>query len=117
MKEGRPEEGLDLLRNALAASSLREDEDDTYMELEVLVQLIDALFWTHAFDEVEPLILRFRKAAEAKSLQDERVSSPFATGSWRASTPARDFMRLGTPPHPASFPPAMADSVLSLIHI
>jgi hypothetical protein len=74
MDEGRLEEGADLLRNALAASSLREDEDDTYMELEVLVQLIDALFWTHAFDEVEPLILRFRKAAEAKSLQDGRVS-------------------------------------------
>jgi hypothetical protein len=65
--EGRHEDGLDLLRNALAASSLREDEDDTSMELIVLSPLIDALFRTHAIDEVEPLVLRYREAAEAES--------------------------------------------------
>ena len=56
-----------MLRNALAASSLREDEDDTRIELHVLNQLTDALFLTHAIDEVEPLVARFREAAEAES--------------------------------------------------
>jgi len=65
--EGRHEEGMDLLRNALAASSLREDEDDTSMELTVLRHLTDALFRTHEIDEVEPLVLRYREAAEAES--------------------------------------------------
>jgi tetratricopeptide (TPR) repeat protein len=67
IKKGRLEEGADLLRNALAASSLREDEDDTYMEVEVLDQLTEALFRTRAIDEVEPLVLRFRETAEALS--------------------------------------------------
>jgi tetratricopeptide (TPR) repeat protein len=67
MVEGRHEEGLDLLRNALAASSLREDENDNIMELQVLSQLTDALFLEHAIDEVEPLVLRFREVAEAES--------------------------------------------------
>jgi tetratricopeptide (TPR) repeat protein len=73
MNEGRHEEGVDLLRNALAASSLREDEDDTYMELEVLAELTHALFRTHEIDEVEPLVLRYREAAEAQSQKDGRV--------------------------------------------
>ena len=71
---GRPEEGVDLLRNALAASSLRENEDDTYMEPNVLSDLIDALFLTHAIDEVEPLVLRYREAAEAEAKKKGRVS-------------------------------------------
>jgi len=67
MEEGRHEEGVDLLRNALAASSLRENEDDYNMELTALTQLTHALFVTHAIDEVEPLVLRFREVAEAES--------------------------------------------------
>jgi hypothetical protein len=67
MLQGRLEEGVDLLRNALAASSLREDEDDTRMELNVLSSLMDALFRTHKIDEAEPLVLRYREAAEAES--------------------------------------------------
>jgi len=74
MLEGRHEEGVDLLRNALAASSLREDEDDTYMEIEVLAQLTEALFRTRAIDEVEPLVLRYREAAEAESQELGRIS-------------------------------------------
>jgi len=52
MKEGCTEEGLDLLRNALAASRLSENEWSTY-ELPVLDSLINALFHTEAIDEVE----------------------------------------------------------------
>jgi hypothetical protein len=73
MNEGRHEEGADLLRNALAASSLREDEDDTYMELQVLASLTDALFLTHEIDEVEPLVLRYREVAMAESQKMGRV--------------------------------------------
>jgi len=73
IEEGRHEEGVDLLRNALAASSLREDEEDTSMELKTLAQLIDALFLTHGIDEVEPLVLRYREVAEAQSRTIGRV--------------------------------------------
>ena len=62
-----------MLRNSLAASSLREDEDDTYMEMQVLDRLIEALFFTHAIDEVEPLVLRFREATDAESQHVGRV--------------------------------------------
>jgi len=71
--EGRHEEGLDLLRNALAASSLSENENDTIIELKTLSKLVDALFLTHGIDEVEPLVLRFRDAAEAQSQKIGRV--------------------------------------------
>jgi hypothetical protein len=71
--EGRHEEGVDLLRNALAASSLRENENDNIMELEVLAEFTDALFQTHAIDEVEPLVLRYREAAMAESQKIGRV--------------------------------------------
>ena len=67
MSEGRDEEGQDLLRNALAASSLSEDEGPNEWELPILNSLIMALFMTHAVDEVEPLVLRYRKAVEADS--------------------------------------------------
>jgi hypothetical protein len=70
MMEGRHEEGVELLRNALVASSLREDENDNIMELQVLSQLTDALFLEHEIDEVAPLVLRFREAAAALSLRD-----------------------------------------------
>jgi len=73
MNEGRHEEGVDLLRNALAASSLREDEDDITMKLNVLAQLNHALFLTHAIDEVEPVVLRYREEAKAVSRRWGRV--------------------------------------------
>ena len=53
MVEGCIEEGLDLLRNALAASRLSENEGFCTYELPVLHSLIDALFLTEAIDEVE----------------------------------------------------------------
>jgi hypothetical protein len=53
MREGCNEEGLDLLRNALAAVSLSEHEGFRTWELPVLLSLIDALFATEAIDEVE----------------------------------------------------------------
>jgi hypothetical protein len=67
MLEGRHEEGVDLLRNALAASSLRENENDNLMELQALGHLIRALFQAHEIDEVEPLVARFREAAISES--------------------------------------------------
>ena len=71
--EGRVEEGVQLLWNALSASSLREVEDEAEMELQVLARLTDVLFRTHAIDEMEPLVLRFREVARAKSRRDGRV--------------------------------------------
>jgi hypothetical protein len=73
MDDGREEEGLDLLRNALASATLTEDEDN---ECEVLglEALTKALFQTHAIDEVEPLVPRFREAAKAESYRLERLS-------------------------------------------
>jgi tetratricopeptide (TPR) repeat protein len=105
IEEGRYEEGVDLLRNALAASSLRENENDTYMELQVLRQLTDALFRTHAIDEVEPLVLRYREAAMAESLKIGRVCFMELES---LCTSAR---LLEVPPHLASLPSAMADSI------
>jgi len=107
MIESRHEEGVELLRNALAASSLRENENDTAMELYVLRHLTDALFQTHAIDEVEPLVLRFREAAEAQSRKFGRVCY-MELQSLYASARLHE---VGTPPHPASLPSAMADSV------
>ena len=53
MGEGCHEEGLNLLRNALAASRLSENKGWSTCELPVLRELIDALFLTEAIDEVE----------------------------------------------------------------
>ena len=74
MAEDRTKDGVDLLRNALAASSLREDEDDTSIALHVLSNFVDALFVTHGIDEVEPLVARFRAAAEAESRREGHVT-------------------------------------------
>jgi hypothetical protein len=66
MEEGRQEEGLALLRNAVVAAELNELDDAKY-ELEALKRLILALFTNNSIDEVEPLVLRFREAAKAQS--------------------------------------------------
>jgi hypothetical protein len=66
MEEGRHEEGVELLRNALVAAELNELDDPDY-ELDTLQSLIFALFQTNSIDEVEPLVLRFREAAKAQS--------------------------------------------------
>ena len=66
LNEGRPEESLNLLRNALVAAELNELDDPQY-ELDALKALIFALFQTDSIDEVEPLVLRLREAATAQS--------------------------------------------------
>jgi hypothetical protein len=53
--EGCIEEGLDLLRNALVASRLSENEGYSTWELPVLELLIEVLFLTEAIDEVDCL--------------------------------------------------------------
>jgi len=63
---GRHEEGMELLRNALVAAELNE-LDDPVLELHALQPLIYLLFKTNSIDEVEPLVLRYREAAKAKS--------------------------------------------------
>ena len=69
MEEGRHEEGVALLRNALVAAELNELDDPKY-ELEALTPLIMALFKTNSTNEVEPLLRRYREATKAQS---ERV--------------------------------------------
>ena len=64
--EGRQEEGVDLLRNALVCVPLCEEEVNT-MELNVLQTFTDALFCTHAIGEVEPLVARYLEAAKKES--------------------------------------------------
>jgi len=66
MDEGRHEEGVALLRNALVAAELNELDDPAF-ELAPLDSLTHALFKTNSIDEVEPLVLRYREAAKAKS--------------------------------------------------
>ena len=74
VEEGRHEEGLELLRNALVAAELNELDDVKY-ELNSMQSLIYALFTTNSIDEVEPLVLRYREAAKAQS---EKVGFCFA---------------------------------------
>ena len=66
MREGRHEEGVALLRNSLVAAELNELDNPTF-ELASLTALIKAFFTAHAIDEAEPLVLRHREAAEARS--------------------------------------------------
>jgi hypothetical protein len=51
--EGRHEEGVALMHNALAAARLNELDDPAY-EIHALTSLIDMLFKAGAIDEVEP---------------------------------------------------------------
>jgi tetratricopeptide (TPR) repeat protein len=71
--EGRAEEGLDLLRNALAAARLAENEASSFDELFVLYWLINALFEADAIEEVEKLVLRYGEMAEEKARKERRL--------------------------------------------
>jgi hypothetical protein len=72
MDGGRDAEGVVLLRNALVCVPLCEEEDPI-MELEVLHFFTDALFDTHAIDEVEPLVARYLEAAKSDSERQGRL--------------------------------------------
>ena len=65
IEEGRQDEGLELLRNALVAADLNELEDPA-IELDALEPLVEELLRTHAIDEVEPLVLRYRDVAKTQ---------------------------------------------------
>ena len=65
IEEGRYEEGLDLLRNALAADPLSEME--IRWEIPILDHMIEALFKTGALDELEPVLQRYREASQVES--------------------------------------------------
>jgi hypothetical protein len=68
MAEGRHEEGVALLRNAVVAAELNELDDPAY-ELDALNDLIGALFMTQSIVEVESLVLRFRELYKASDAQ------------------------------------------------
>jgi hypothetical protein len=63
---GRDAEAVELLQQALAAASLNKQED-SMQELAVLSSLTNALFKTHAIQEVEKLLPRYQEAAMAES--------------------------------------------------
>ena len=65
MSEGRYEEGVELLRNALAAA-----QNSSLWELIALHSLISALFLTDAIDQLQPLVLLYREAAKAESVRE-----------------------------------------------
>jgi hypothetical protein len=71
-REGREEEGVELMRNALVCVPLFEEEHPI-MELNVLQAFTDLLFRTDAIDEVEPLIPRYLEAAKVESHKQERL--------------------------------------------
>jgi hypothetical protein len=74
MHQGRQEEGVELLRNALVAANLSEHEGEerrNQEELCVLRSLIEALFKIAAIDEVEPLVLRYRELTKAETAKAE----------------------------------------------
>ena len=74
MREGRDEEGMALLRNALAALPLVEHDLGPALEILILKTLIDSLFKaTDAVDQLEPLILRFQEAAKETSASQGRL--------------------------------------------
>jgi hypothetical protein len=101
ISEGRQEEGLALLRNALVAAELNELDDPRY-EIDALKSLIHTLFSTHLIDEVAPLVLRYREAAKAQSEKEGFCFAEFNSQLFSARlhevlclcTP-----RLGTPFH------------------
>jgi len=72
--ELRHKEGVELLRNALAAAPLNE-ADDSRLELNALQRLIESLFQTNEIDELEPLVPRFREVAKVESRKLGRLCS------------------------------------------
>ena len=71
MAEGREQEGVELMRNALVCVPLCEA--GATLELEVLLLFTTALLHTHANDEAEPLVARYREAAQADSDKKGRL--------------------------------------------
>jgi hypothetical protein len=67
--DGRRMEGLDLLRNALTAAELNELGNPQY-EREALSALLSELFTSREFDEVKPLLPRYRAAGKAQSVKE-----------------------------------------------
>jgi len=94
MAEGRHEEGVALLRNALVAAELNELDDPAF-ELDTLKSLIQALFKTNSIDEVEPLVLRYREAAKAQPEKEKVCFAEF--NSLLFSTQLHEVLCLCTP--------------------
>ncbi len=63
---------MERLGSAVAGGPLKEGEDTKY-ELIGLMALTNALFKTHAIDEVAPLVPRYREAAKAQSQRVGRL--------------------------------------------
>ena len=75
-EEGRHEEELELLRNALVAAELNELDDPQY-ERDALEELIMVLFKTNSINEVEPLLRRYREATTAQSERERFCCEEF----------------------------------------
>ena len=71
INDGRDEEGVELLQNALVAARLAEDEGIN-LELGALSALVPALIVTNAIDEAEQLLPRLREAAKGDSQKKGR---------------------------------------------
>ena len=95
--EGRTEEGVELLRHALAAANLEfSGEDGFRSELLVLHFLSDVLFKTNAIDEIEALVPRYRKAARADARRRGLISSAPELNSLCVSARVNEVTRLLT---------------------
>ena len=75
MRQGRHEEAVLLLQNALAAAPLCEGSAAVIVlrEMDVLQSLTDALFVTNSVDEVEPLVERYRSLFKPGMTGDKRT--------------------------------------------
>jgi len=95
MQDGRHEEGVALLRNALVAAELNEMEDTMY-KLNALEPLIQSLFSINSIDEAEPLVLRYGYMAMAQSEKDGFAFAEIDSLFWSARL--HKVMCLCTPP-------------------
>jgi len=83
MQEGRHEEGVALLRNALAAAELNEMDDPMY-QLHALEPLIQSLFTIDSLDEAEAMVLRYRCMAKEQSEKEGLVFAEIDSLFWSA---------------------------------
>ena len=82
--DGRREEGVELLRNAVAAAKLNED-DDFHYELVALRDLIGGLFATGAIDEVAQVVPPIQSLSHTLSLTLSLTHTLSLGNSYRGS--------------------------------
>ena len=116
-KEGRLEEGVALMRNAVVAGQLNELDHPSF-EFEALDPLICTLFETDGIEEVDPLVLRFRELAKAQSEEAGGFSHAEAR-SFLFSARLHEVLRISTPsgnPFLLLGPCIQVDRIASVCH-